>query len=90
MNIRIGDCGHLGLLNGGDAAFWMENENRNVLLVSEAVNCSAERVVSKRVILPLAPRTPSCISTGRPDHGQLLFRLTALLLCVPPGQEELE
>jgi hypothetical protein len=50
VNIRIGDRGHLSLLNRRDTTFWMEDENRNIFLVSEAVNRRTENVSSKRFI----------------------------------------
>jgi len=31
---------------------------------------------------------PSCISTGHPNHGQLLFRLSICFFSIPPGQGE--
>lgn len=43
-HICICNCRHLGFLNGGNAAFWMENEYRNVGFISETVDCSTTQV----------------------------------------------
>ena len=70
VNVCIGDCGHLGLLDRGDTALRVEDENRNVLLVSKAIDCRAERVFRKEVTvvqpsayLPVSPLVaPSTVS----------------------------
>jgi hypothetical protein len=36
--ICVGDGGHLGLLNGRNPTFGMEDENRDVLFVPEAID----------------------------------------------------
>jgi hypothetical protein len=38
VNICVGNGGHLSLLNGRNTTFRMEDENRDVLLVSEAID----------------------------------------------------
>ena len=37
--IRVRDCRHLGFLDGRDPPFWMKDENRDICLITEAVDC---------------------------------------------------
>ena len=40
MNIRVGDRGHLRLLNGRNATFWMQYEDRDVGFIPKSIDGS--------------------------------------------------
>jgi hypothetical protein len=64
VNVRIGYCSHLRLLDRRDAPFWVEDEYRDVGLISQTIDGSTEdrlvsiripRVFGLRAYLPVSP-----------------------------------
>ena len=90
VHVFIGDSGHLRFLYGRDAALRVEDEYRNIFLVSQAINSSTTRVLSISLSFDRKRTAPSGIPTGSSNNRELLPLLPGSFLRVTSRQEELE
>jgi len=92
VDVCVHDCGHLCFLDGRNAIFGMEDEDRDVGFVPQTVDGGTDEGLWLHMYLMSQTNNnaPSSISACGTDNSQLLLFFSSRFLCIPSEQKELE